>query len=239
LNLFLSGVPCRKSDAGRERLSCFLPYAAGAYAKRRNYDLGPNDRSNISALSPWIRNRLLLETDVLSQVLKQHRFEDAEKFVQEVFWRGYYKGWLEQHPEVWLRYSASVNHQLDSIETDAGLAERYDQALSASTGIDCFDAWTKELKSTGYLHNHSRMWFASIWVFTLGLPWELGADFFLRHLLDGDPASNTCSWRWVAGLHTAGKTYLARASNIAKYTEQRFNPEGYEGVATRFADNGG
>jgi deoxyribodipyrimidine photo-lyase len=68
------------------------------------------------------------------------------------------------------------------------------------------------------------MWFASIWIFTLRLPWEIGADFFLRHLLDGDPASNTLSWRWVGGLHTKGKTYAARASNISKYTSGRFNP---------------
>ncbi|MEO0918211.1 MAG: FAD-binding domain-containing protein, partial [Pseudomonadota bacterium] len=88
-----------------------------------------------------------------------------------------------------------------------------------------FDDWAQELVETGYLHNHSRMWFASIWIFTLRLPWELGADFFLRHLVDGDPASNTLSWRWVAGLHTKGKTYLARCSNISKYTEGRFRPE--------------
>ncbi|MEL6168005.1 MAG: FAD-binding domain-containing protein, partial [Pseudomonadota bacterium] len=70
--------------------------------------------------------------------------------------------------------------------------------------------------------------FASIWIFTLRLPWELGADFFLRHLLDGDAAANTLSWRWVAGLQTPGKTYAARASNIAKYTEGRFRPQGLE-----------
>jgi deoxyribodipyrimidine photo-lyase len=70
------------------------------------------------------------------------------------------------------------------------------------------------------------MWFASIWMFTLRLPWELGADFFLRHLLDGDPASNTLSWRWVGGLHTPGKTYAATADNIAKNTHGRFRPTG-------------
>ena len=66
------------------------------------------------------------------------------------------------------------------------------------------------------------MWFASIWIFTLGLPWQLGADFFLRHLLDGDAAVNTLSWRWVAGIQTQGKTYLADADNIAQFTEGRF-----------------
>jgi deoxyribodipyrimidine photo-lyase len=77
---------------------------------------------------------------------------------------------------------------------------------------------------TGYLHNHARMWFASIWIFTLGLPWRLGADFFYRLLLDGDAASNTLGWRWVAGLHTRGKPYPADAQNIATFTAGRFAP---------------
>jgi deoxyribodipyrimidine photo-lyase len=72
------------------------------------------------------------------------------------------------------------------------------------------------------------MWFASIWIFTLRLPWELGADFFMRHLIDGDPASNTLSWRWVAGLHTRGKPYIARAQNIRRYTEDRYFPTGLD-----------
>jgi len=66
------------------------------------------------------------------------------------------------------------------------------------------------------------MWFASIWIFTLNLPWELGARFFMKHLLDGDAASNTLSWRWVAGIQTQGKNYLARESNIRKFTNQRY-----------------
>ncbi len=115
---------------------------------------------------------------------------------------------------------------IDSLESSAELNARYQSAISGQTGIDCFDAWAAELVRTGYLHNHARMWFASIWIFTLELPWQLGADFFYRHLLDGDPASNTLSWRWVGGLHTAGKTYQARASNIARYTDNRFNPQG-------------
>lgn len=68
------------------------------------------------------------------------------------------------------------------------------------------------------------MWLASIWIFTLHLPWELGADYFLNHLTDGDPAANTLSWRWFGGLHTKGKIYLARPSNIAKYTDGQFEP---------------
>ena len=79
-----------------------------------------------------------------------------------------------------------------------------------------------KLKKNNYLHNHTRMWFASIWIFTLKLPWQLGAEFFLKNLYDGDSASNTLGWRWVGGLQTAGKHYLAREDNIRKYTNNRY-----------------
>lgn len=208
------------------RLKAFLPRAGRAYAASRNTDFGPDNRQNVSTLSPWIRHRLILEEDVLTAVLARHAPSSAEKFIQEVYWRAYFKGWLEQRPQIWRRYQAERDAALRRLETDTALADAVEAAISGRTGIDCFDAWAQELSETGYLHNHSRMWFASIWIFTLGLPWTLGADFFLRHLLDGDPASNTLGWRWVAGLHTRGKTYLARASNIARHTDGRFNPQG-------------
>ncbi len=129
-------------------------------------------------------------------------------------------------PGVWHDYQSELSRDWDNVQTQGGLRRDWEAACKGETGIDCFDHWARELVETGYLHNHARMWFASIWIFTLRLPWALGADFFLRHLLDGDPASNTLSWRWVGGIQTRGKTYLARASNIARYTEGRFNPKG-------------
>ena len=217
-------VPARA--AAETRLNDFMPRAGVTYARRRNFDLGSNNHANVSALSPWIRHRVIYEEDVLRSALRMHNASSAEKFIQEVFWRGYFKGWLEHRPEVWQRYKQNVIKEVGRLEKDVSLAKRYYEAVSGRTGLQCFDAWAREVTDTGYLHNHARMWFASIWIYTLKLPWELGADFFLRHLLDGDPASNTCSWRWVCGLHTIGKTYLARASNIEKFTEGRFNPEG-------------
>jgi deoxyribodipyrimidine photo-lyase len=112
----------------------------------------------------------------------------------------------------------------DRAELTREAAGRLRAAEEGRIGIACFDVWAIELVETGYLHNHARMWFASIWIFTLGLPWRLGADFFMRHLLDGDPASNTLGWRWVAGLHTQGKHYVAQASNIETFTDGRFAP---------------
>lgn len=156
--------------------------------------------------------------------ISAHGLRKAEKFVQEVFWRGYFKGWLEHRPGVWAAYRTGFENDLERADRDTELSERLQAATTGATGIDCFDAWARELLDTGYVHNHARMWFASIWIFSLGLPWRLGADFFYRHLLDGDPASNTLGWRWVAGLHTRGKTYMARVDNINRYTGNRFNP---------------
>ena len=212
--------------AGLRRLSAFAPDAGVRYAKTRNFDFGPERRGNVSGMSPYVRHRLVLEQELLAAALQHHSPAEADKFVQEVFWRTYFKGWLEQHPGVWTHYRQSVTALHSRLEQDADLLDRYSTATEGNTGIDCFDAWARELVAHGYLHNHARMWFASIWVFTLQLPWQLGADFFYRHLIDGDPASNTISWRWVCGLHTRGKTYLARVSNIANYTDNRFRPDG-------------
>ncbi|MDJ0943967.1 MAG: FAD-binding domain-containing protein [Kiloniellales bacterium] len=209
---------------GLRRLEAFLPRAGRRYAETRNYDQGAGAHDNVSTLSPWIRHRLVTEDEVIRAVLGRHSFRAAEKFIQEVCWRTYWKGWLEMRPGIWHAYRAEVDAGLAALDDDAASRRRWQAAVEARSGIACFDAWAGELVSTGYLHNHARMWFASIWIFTLKLPWALGADFFLRHLLDGDPASNTLSWRWVAGLHTRGKTYLARPGNIETYTRGRFRP---------------
>ena len=209
-----------------KQLANFVPKAGLSYTSKRNYDFGPANHNYVSQLSPFIRRRVLSETEVLSSVLKKHGLSSSEKFVQEVFWRTYWKGWLEMRPSVWSEYQSDLKRLEDQIMTQSGLRRSWEMACEGNTEIDCFDFWAKELKETGYLHNHSRMWFASIWIFTLNLPWQLGADFFLRHLLDGDPASNTLSWKWVAGLQTQGKTYLARKDNICKFTNNRFAPNG-------------
>ena len=212
--------------AGLQRVSEFVPNAGRHYASLRNTDSGENKRNHVSLLSPWLRHRLISEPEVLQAVLARHSYQAAEKFIQEVFWRGYFKGWLAHRPDVWQRYRLGVTSHIKQLDKDGALARDYETATTGRTGIACFDHWAQELVTTGYLHNHARMWFASIWIFTLKLPWELGADFFFRHLIDGDPASNTCSWRWVGGLHTIGKTYLARADNIQRFTNGRFNPAG-------------
>lgn len=205
---------------GQQRLAQFCPAAGRRYAETRNADDGPRaeGRGNVSQLSPWLHAGLLRETEVLEAVLAQHSPRAAEKFIAEVFWRIYFKGYLEQRPSIWHDYRRDLDGARAALTRNAGLRTAYEEATEGRTGIEAFDVWAKELVATGYLHNHARMWFASIWIFTLKLDWRLGADFFLRHLMDADAASNTLSWRWVAGLHTKGKHYLARADNIARYT---------------------
>ncbi len=195
------------------------------YADRRNTDRGPGQATTTSALSPFLRRRLVLEAEAVRAARDAHG-PAAEKFVQEVFWRSYFKGHLETRPWLWTDYRRRLEADKARLAAEAGLRTAYERAVDGRTGIDGFDDWARELAEENWLHNHTRMWFASIWIFTLGLPWALGADLFMRHLLDGDPASNTLSWRWVAGLHTRGKPYAARAENIRRYTDGRYSPAG-------------
>ena len=217
-------IPTR--DAGLKRLKEFAPLAGEIYSNKRNFDFSSIEKNSVSALSPWIKHRLISEEEVIIEILKYHNQHSAMKFIQEVFWRGYFKGWLEQHPTVWSHHNDKLIKEYAKLENNRFVKESYMSAVNGETGIECFDFWCEQLKSTGYLHNHVRMWFASIWVFTLKLPMELGADFFMLHLIDADAASNTLSWRWVSGLHTKGKAYAARASNIEKFTNGQFNPSG-------------
>ena len=204
--------------AAIEKLSIFVENGLLNYSKSRNFDYGPEKRSNISCLSPYITHGVINEQEVIDRSLKKYSFIKNEKFIQEVLWRIYWKGWLELRPKV---YSDFIN-DLKKIKIDFKDNKNYLNALEGKTNIECFNYWVNELKSYNYLHNHTRMWFASIWIFTLGLPWQLGAEFFMKHLYDGDAASNTLGWRWVAGIQTKGKQYLASEWNIKKFTDNRF-----------------
>lgn len=221
--------PVRRAEALR-RLQQFVPLAGSAYAGGRNVDHGPGRHDAVSRLSAALARRTLTEAEVIAAVIAHHGEAAAASFVSEVFWRSYFKGWLESRPQVWQHWLAALDRCDARLAKDDSFAARHLAAVRGETGIDCFDHWIGELASTGYLHNWARMQVASIWVFTLGLPWELGARHFLDHLIDADAASNTLSWRWVAGLHTRGKTYLADPARIARMTGGRFAPQG---LATR------
>ena len=182
----------------------------------------------VSRLSPALRHRLVTEHELVAATLAAHPFARSEKFVQELLWRRYWKSWLTLRPSVWADYRADVQR----LRSDLGSFQRrrIGEVEAGRGGVGIMDHFAAELVATGYLHNHARMWFAGWWVHTERLPWQLGADFFYRHLLDADPASNTLSWRWVAGLQTRGKPYLTCRSNVEKYAAELVaaHPEGLD-----------
>ena len=201
-------------DGALKKLDNFINTELPYYNFKRNFDLGSDDKSNVSCLSPYISHRLITEYEVAKIVLAKFPYQKVEKYIQEIFWRVYWKGWLELRPQVW----SDFTEDLKALKED----DNYKKAINGETQIKCFNDWVNELKENNYLHNHTRMWFASIWIFTLNLPWQKGAEFFMKHLFDGDAASNTLSWRWVAGLQTKGKHYVAQAWNISKFTNNKY-----------------
>ena len=202
-----------------DKLNYFVENNLSEYSKHRNFDYGPDNRSNVSCLSPYITHGIINEKEVIKKSLNKFSFAKNEKFIQEVLWRTYWKGWLELRPSVWTDFLI----ELKKIKEDFQNNQTYKNAIEGKTNVECFNYWVNELKENNYLHNHTRMWFASIWIFTLNLPWQLGAEFFMQHLYDGDAASNTLGWRWVAGVQTQGKHYLASEWNIKKFTNNRFS----------------
>ena len=197
-----------------DKLDKFIERDISNYNTKRNFDFGVTNRSNVSCLSPYITHRLINEYETTKLVLKKYPFQKVDKFIQEIFWRVYWKGWLELRPKVWTDFI----EDLKTIKED----EKYLKAINGDTEVECFNDWVNEIKKFNYLHNHTRMLFASIWIFTLGLPWQKGAEFFMKYLYDGDAASNTLSWRWVAGIQTKGKNYLAKSWNINKFTNNKY-----------------
>ena len=200
--------------SSHNELKNWMPKSMDFYSTNRNYDVA--GKQTTSRLSSAISSGIIKESDIIRS-LNEYGVASSNKFLEEVFWRIYFRGYFETHPSIWQSYKESL------IADKQSKGGEYQNAIDANTRIECFDDWLRDLYKTGYLHNHTRMWFASIWIFTLKLPWELGCDLFMRYLSDADEASNILSWRWVAGLHTSKKPYVARASNIKKYTD-KYNP---------------
>ena len=205
-------------NEAKKKLAYFIENKLVNYSKLRNFNFDNQNQLTTSFLSPYVSHGVLSEIEIINESLKKHSFLRCQKFIDEIFWRIYWRGWLELRPKLWDNFIID----LKKIENDFNDNHNYKKALEGETHIECFNDWVSELKLKNYLHNHVRMWFASIWIFTLKLPWQLGAAFFLKHLYDGDTASNTLSWRWVAGIQTLGKHYLAKNWNIKKFTYEKY-----------------
>ena len=152
------------------RLDEFVEMAACSYGARRNFVDASGSHAAVSRLSAALRRRLISEEEVVRAVLSAHPYPAVEKFIAEVFWRTYWKGWLELHSGLWPQIQEEILSAKAGLATDPAIAARYSAAINAKTGMDAFDHWAEELNRTGYLHNWARMQVASIWTFTFPFP---------------------------------------------------------------------
>lgn len=174
------------------------------YAKSRNYTNGA-----VTRLSPWI-SRSVISTKTIYQRLrsKGYKMEDMESLVKELCWRDYFQ-------RVW--QNKDIDADLKQIQEPVRHHQLPDALRNAATGIDSVDLAIRELYATGYMHNHCRMYLSSVTCNIAQAHWRTPAQWMYYHLLDGDWASNACSWQWVAGSNS-GKKYVANQENINRYT---------------------
>jgi deoxyribodipyrimidine photo-lyase len=199
-------TPAGGGRAASARLAAIDPVA---YARSRNHVAGA-----VTGLSPWIRHGVLGLAEVRDAALARvTTTEQAEKLIAELGWRDY---WRQVHAALGDRIHADI--ELPAAPRAAARLDAVpDDVRDAATGMACIDAFVRRLHATGWLHNHERMWLASWLVHVRGVRWQAGADWFLEHLLDGDPASNHLSWQWVAGTFAA-KPYLFNRENLETFT---------------------
>jgi len=181
-----------------------------AYAATRNFLTGA-----VTRLSPYLRHGVVSLAEVRAAALHTSSPQAAAKLINELGWRDYYRRvygvigrgvWrdLEVHKSGWQASDYAADLPAD--------------IATGATGLACIDAFSRELRTTGYLHNHARMWLAAYVVHFRRVRWQAGARWFLTHLLDGDPASNNLSWQWVASTFSH-KPYFFNRENLEKYTD--------------------
>ncbi len=181
-----------------------------AYARSRNFLNG-----DVTRLSPYLRHGVLTLAEVRDHALSLvDNPQRAEKLINEFGWRDYWQ-------RLYAEWGNSVWHDREPYKTGYQASdyapELPESVIQAATTYTCIDSFSRDLTTTGYLHNHARMWFAAYVVHWLRVRWQAGARWFLQHLLDGDLASNNLSWQWVASTF-ANKPYIFNRDNLERYT---------------------
>ncbi|MDB9455737.1 FAD-binding domain-containing protein [Dolichospermum circinale CS-534/05] len=182
-----------------------------AYAKTRNFLDG-----NVTKLSAYIRHGVLSLGEIREYVLKRvKKPNDANKLIQELAWRDYWQRlYVKLENGIWQNQEEYKTGYLPADYT----AKLPEDITTGTTGLVCIDSFSQELRTTGYLHNHIRMWLAAYIIHWRRVEWQAGAKWFLQHLLDGDPASNNMSWQWVASTFSH-KPYFFNRENLERYTK--------------------
>jgi deoxyribodipyrimidine photo-lyase len=175
------------------------------YGHNRNFVNG-----SVSKLSPYISRGIISTKTVLENILSRRIAPfQAEKFIQELAWRDYWQ-------QVWVFKGDEINQDFKQAQQAVSNSEMPAAVINAQTGIEAIDRAINDFYSTGYLHNHIRMYIASICCNVGGSHWKIPAQWMYYHLLDADWASNALSWQWVAGSNS-NKKYFANQENINRY----------------------
>jgi len=146
-----------------------------------------------------------------------------EVFRSELAWRDFYADVLFHRPETaWHNLQPKMDAM--PVDTDAAARSRLDAWMDGMTGYPIVDAGMRQLLAIGWMHNRVRMITASFLVKDLHLPWQWGARHFMRHLVDGDLASNNHGWQWTAGPGTDAAPYF-RVFNPTSQSK-RFDADG-------------
>jgi deoxyribodipyrimidine photo-lyase len=182
-----------------------------AYGKTRNFLDG-----NVTKLSAYIRHGVLSLGEIREYILKRvDNPNDANKLIQELAWRDYWQRlYVKLGSRIWQNQEEYKTGYLPADYT----AKLPEDITTGTTGLVCIDSFSQELRTTGYLHNHIRMWLAAYIIHWRRVEWQAGAKWFLQHLLDGDPASNNMSWQWVASTFSH-KPYFFNRENLQRYTK--------------------
>lgn len=185
------------------------------YGQTRNHMDG-----KVSYLSPYIRHGMVSLNAVRNAALLQaSEAEQVSKFIQELAWRDFWQRIYVEYPEwIW----NDVEPYKTGFCADDYADDMPEDILRGETGVACIDQFIKTLLETGYMHNHTRMYVAAYVVHWRRVKWQVGAKWFLHHLLDGDPASNNLSWQWVASTF-ANKPYFFNLENVTKYASSQVN----------------
>ena len=181
---------------------------AVAYGRNRNFLNG-----SVTHLSPYLRHGCLTLNETFAAIKSKFGLT-AENMLMQLAWRDYWR-------QVWSTRGNAVYSEMEPPKVALGYAPLTEAVRHGKTGLPCMDAFIADLLTSGYVHNHARMWLASYIVHHLKIDWREAADWFEAHLLDGDIASNHLSWQWVASTFSS-KPYYFNKENLARYTGEKY-----------------
>jgi len=211
-----ASLPEAGEDAAWKLWEHFRDTALDRYNETRNNP----DIAGTSMLSPYLRFGVIHSRSLLAELneTKAHAV-----FRSELGWREFYADVLFHQPRT---VRENLQRKMDTIvvDTDERAQQRFALWCEGKTGYPIVDAGMKQLLATGWMHNRVRMIVASFLVKDLHLPWQWGAKYFMKHLVDGDIASNQHGWQWTAGTGTDASPYFRIFNPISQ--GEKFDPNG-------------